>query len=411
MKFFILVVIAASLLSCSHGQMADRIHNLRGPNINEQPKTDNTSAPERVTIAQAKGEALVSVTENACNPIPSPDGSMIAFVRTGRWEKGSGGLGRSNLRSQVMVMDTQGRLLTEKPLADAFLAGWTSDGKNLICYRDGQYLTVSPDGETLREGRLPNPSDTYDISERIAFLSTTGSFLWLQNHYKNIKRTVTSAATEYITRDFVRSVINSSQGEIARFNSQLNTDAMVVPSPNERYLALIRISSAGGYSHLWIYDRQGKSWADLGDIVIHPEEDWDYIKPTWNPWFADSSRVAFISPSSIVISSPDGRSKQNISNPGPTAGLAVPSPDGKHIAYATFEPRQMKQRPDLKFWGGSRIWVIPTGSKSKARPVTAKNEDTTYCLRWLNNSQLVFDRIADESFYSKARLWKTDIPQ
>lgn len=410
-SFSILLITLTLLASCGRYSSSNDNQYSQDSYTNRSNENEYKPGLEPTSANRLAKEELLSDTENAYNPIPSPDNSMIAYVRTGRWEKGSGGLGRSNLRSQIMVMDTQGRLLTEKPLADAFLAGWTSDGNNLICYRDGQYLIVSPDGETLRKGLLPNTSDSYDISERIAFLSTTGSFLWLQTYYNNIKRTVTSAATGYLTRDFVRSVIHSSQGEIARFKSQLNTDEMLVPSPNERYLALIRMASAGGYGHLWIYDRQGKSWGDLGDIVIHPREDWDYIKPTWNPWFADSSCLAFISPSSIVISSPDGRSKQNIPNPGPMAGLAVPSPDGKYIAYATFEPRPMKQRPDLKFWGGSTIWVIPTASKSKARPVTEKNKDTTYCLRWLNNSQLVFDRIADEGFYSKARLWKTDIHQ
>src|SRR5215468_4596034 len=58
---------------------------------------------------QESNELLLSDTQNACTPIPSPDGSMIAYVLTGRWDRGSGGLGRSNLRSQVMVMDRDGR--------------------------------------------------------------------------------------------------------------------------------------------------------------------------------------------------------------------------------------------------------------------------------------------------------------
>jgi len=100
MRFFIIItLLGVSLLACVLAQRRDQSSTL-----NEQTKADNRSAPERTTIPNANAEVMLSETENACNPIPSPDGSVIAYVRTGRWEKGSGGLGRSNLRSEVMVM-------------------------------------------------------------------------------------------------------------------------------------------------------------------------------------------------------------------------------------------------------------------------------------------------------------------
>ena len=147
-------------------------------------------------------------------------------------------------------------------------------------------------------------------------------------------------------------MIRSPREEISRFPARLNADEMLVPSPNERYLALIRTEPRGGSNRLWVYDRQRGSWADFGEIIVHPNEGWDYLKPAWNPWFADSSRIAYLSASGIAVSSPDGKSKQIISRPRVAAGLVVPSPDGRYIAYATFEPRPMKHRHDLKFWGG-----------------------------------------------------------
>ena len=138
---------------------------------------------------QPLSETLLSETENAYNPVPNPDATLIAYVRTG-WGRpgGTGGFGRSNLVSETWLMDSAGKVISQKPLADAFLYGWTSDGKDLICYRDGEYLIVSPDGNILTGGRLPEWSDSYDVSERIAFLSGTNSVLWLQNYYTNIKR-------------------------------------------------------------------------------------------------------------------------------------------------------------------------------------------------------------------------------
>lgn len=353
----------------------------------------------------------LSETENAYNPIPNPDGSLIAYVRTGWWRPGgSGGFGRSNLVSEVKLMNADGKILSPRILADAFLHGWTPDGKYLICYRDAEFWIVSPDGEISKSGHLPEQSDSYEVSERVAFLSSSDSILWLQNDYTNIKRTATSPSTEYMTRDLVRSIIRSSRGEVAIFKPQLNADEMLVPSPNERYLALIRTNPRGRDTYLWTYDLQNKTWADLGKIIIHPDDNWDYIKPAWNPWFADGSRLAFVSASGIVVSTPDGKSKQLLVK-AERAGLASPSPDGRYVAYATFEPRPMKQQPALTFWGNSTLWVVPIAPKSDARPVTSKDKDATYSLRWLNNHQLVFDRIADELFYKKARLWKVDTNQ
>ena len=233
--------------------------------------------------------------------------------------------------------------------------------------------------------------------------------IWLQNSFTNVKYKETSPGAYSITSDFVRATIQSSEGEIAKHNSRFETDALLVLSPNERYLASASPYSKRSDSCLLVYDRQKASWTNLGKIIIHPDESWDYIKPTWNPWFADSSRLVFATTSGIVISSPDGKSKRIVSEPSQANGLAVPSPDGNFVAYATFESTPLKDRPDLKFWGGSTVWIVPVAGVSKARSVTQKNKDRTLSLRWLNNHQLVFDRIANEDFYKKAQLWKVDI--
>jgi hypothetical protein len=337
------------------------------------------------TPGQPFKEALLSESENAYNTIPNQDGSLIAYVRTG-WgrEGGSGGFGRSNLRSEVMVMNADGTLLTRKPLVDAFLSGWTPDGKNLICYRDLRYFLISATGETIARGQLPNTDRLDNRSERVSYLSGVESPVWIQN-------------------DSREAFIQTPRGKIARYPGHLGE--LIIPSPDEKYIAVTSPQN----SFLRVYDMRDNSWSDLGAITIHPNSEWDYIKPSWNPWFSDSARLAFISGSSLIISSPDGRDKQIVADVGSKAGLAVPAPDGELIAYATFEDRPMKMRQDLKFWGGSTLWVVPTVHGAKAYPVTGKHQDTTYCLRWLDNKQLVFDRIADESFYRRARLWKAQV--
>jgi hypothetical protein len=146
-------------------------------------------------------------------------------------------------------------------------------------------------------------------------------------------------------------------------------------------------------------------WADLGPIIIHPGEDWDWMKATWSPWFADSSHLAYFSGSTLIISEPDGSSKKTVVLDR-AAGLAAPSPDGKFLAYVTFDPRPRQSRTDLKFWGGTIIWVLPLVGGGDPFAVTEKNPATTYDLRWLGNGALIFDRLVDEVFPRRASIWK-----
>jgi hypothetical protein len=71
----------------------------------------------------------------------------------------------------------------------------------------------------------------------------------------------------------------------------------------------------------------------------------------------------------------------------------------------------MRVRPDLQFWGGTTIMVVSASAKSKPRPITLKNADEVYDLKWLNNGALVFDRVADEVFHQHARIWKAAVPR
>ena len=162
---------------------------------------------------------------------------------------------------------------------------------------------------------------------------------------------------------------------------------------------------------LWIYDFEQKRWTNLGAASIGPD-DWGYIQPTWNPWFSDGSRLAYFTHDHEVLSivGPDGVLREDI-NVDRTGGLALPSPDGQFVAYVTFEPRPMKSRPDLQFWGGTRVWVVPANGSAEPTPVTNTNLDEIYDLRWLDDHTVIFDRVADVDFYKQARVWKAQVPR
>lgn len=330
-------------------------------------------------------ETLLS-NENAYNPIPSRDGSKIAYVRTGR---GPGSLGRSSLISEIAVMSASGKILTKDPLAFAFLSGWTSDSANLVAYRDWNCFLVSPEGTVSQQTRIPekNQNDaSYNHTERATYLLSYNAMTWVQN------------CGTY-------AVIRTAHREIARKSGTLGT--MLVPSPDERYLALIDAESAE-CCRICVYDTKSNSWSDLGTATIHPQGyGWDWRKPSWNPWFADSSRLAFIS-NGLIVCSPDGHRWEQIASLDDPAGLAVPSPDGKLIAYATFKGRRSKWNEYQTDWADARIWVVPVDSSCSPVAVSRYVTDTTYSLRWLNNAELVFDRFND-ALFPEARIWKTSL--
>jgi Tol biopolymer transport system component len=337
--------------------------------------------------SQATSETLLTL-DNAYNPIPSPDGKYIAYVRTG-WGRqgGSSGFGRSNLVSEVAVIDASGNLVEKNPVADAFLSGWTPDSTNLVCYRDGEYSLVSRKGKSSSKARLPGATNVIG-AERVSYLPQLGMMVWSR-------------------RDGFHTVLETPNGVLAQHDGWKG--AMIAPSPDGRYVA---IAGSWPRSHLWVYDIDLKMWADLGEGDIHPDREWDYIKPSWNPWFTDSSQLAFFTRNGSVlsISTPDGKQRKDIQING-TAGIASPSPDGQFIAYVTFESRPQNVRPDLQFWGGTRVWIISLGGKMEPRPVTQKSVDETYDLRWLDDHTLLFDRVADVVFYKQSRIWKADVPR
>jgi len=336
-------------------------------------------------VAQSFSESLLT-TENAYNPMPSPDGKYIAFVRVGWGESSVFSFGRSSLVSDIKVVSAEGVAVPHLLAKDYFLSGWTPDSVRLVCFRDSKYALVSLSGEQSGVGRIPNDPGVLVRSERAAYSSSLETMIW--------SRRV----------DQFQWVIEAPGGRVVEEGTLGSGRA--IPSPDGQYLAVF---GDGPETNLRVYDFRHKSWKEFGRISIHPDSNWSYIQPDWSPWFADSSRLVFLRDSTFVIVTPDGRDKTEIKIEG-LAGLPTPSPDGKSIAYATLEPRPMKVRPDLQFWGGTTIMVVSTSTGSKPRPVTLKNSDEVYDLKWLNNGAIVFDRVADERFYGHARIWKATVP-
>jgi hypothetical protein len=324
--------------------------------------------------------------ENAYNPVPSPDGKKIAAVRTGWYRQGgSGGLGRSNLLSEVIVLDRTGRTLSTKPLADSFVAAWSSDG--IVSFRDWSYALISGNGSIRQQGRICPPElasiPTSGCVERVAYLPGIRSFVWVH-------------------QEFGDSVLITPRGELSPHHHEKFLGEWLVPSPDQRYIA---VGSGRLSRSLSIYDFREKSWVELGEAIAHPDPGWDWMQPNWSPWFADNSQLAFFTTEGLIVSSPDGKRKRVVLRTEEPAGLAVPSPDGRVIAYATFATRPLTSGGgNSTVWNCTGIWMIGLEATSQPRRLTGLTTSSTYDLRWLDNEHLVFDRV-EKGIPPKARLW------
>jgi len=327
--------------------------------------------------------------ENAYNPVPSPDGKKIAAVRTG-WHRhgGSGGLGRSNLVSEVIVLDRTGRLLSPKPIGDGFVSDWKQDG--IIVFRDWAYSLVKDDGTLRQRGRVcpemydmpPDPPDRGCV-ERVAYLSSLRAFVWVR-------------------QEFGDSVLLTYRGELSPHHHENVLGECLVPSPDESYIAV----APGTFGlTLNIYDLRQKAWNDLGKAIIHPDKAWDWMKASWSPWFADSSQLAFFTSDGLVVSSPNGNRRVLLAAREP-AGLATPSPDGRAIAYGTFASHPGPNGGSI--WHSTGIWVVDLKESSQPRQLTGATQGVTHAVRWLDDQNLVFDSV-EGGIPPKGRLWTVHV--
>jgi len=345
----------------------------------------------QATFATAQQQQETLLFElNAYEPVPSPNGKLIAYVLTGRkLEGGSGGFGRSNLQSDVKFCDPSGQMLQSSNM-EGFLGEWLSDSSAVVGYRDWRFALLSPSGnresDSMSRGRDMEALVLKEMPERVAYLSKVHKFVWLE---------YTDTST----------ILQTTVGPMAEFEGMpVRTSAVIVPSPDERYLAMGELSPGRS---LWVYDTVKKTLANLGSLTIHPDPEWDYIKPSWNPWFADGKHLAFFSGASLYVTTPDGKERRKLLQ-AEHGGLAIPSPDGTLVAYATSSPRPRKVRKDLNFWGASTLWIVPSGGGAPTQ-ITRASEDETYDLRWLTQDSLIFDRISEGLFNGHARIWTVSL--
>jgi hypothetical protein len=217
-----------------------------------------------MALVAANAAAQIQLSdENAYNPIPSPDGLKIVAVRTG-WGRhgGSGGLGRSNLKSDLIILDRMGRTISPLFHEDRFVADWNRGG--IVSFRDWSYTLLSPEGRVLDQGRVCSPeliNSPFDCPERVAYLPALGSFAWVHQKVGS-------------------SVLMTPRGELSLDHHEKYLGKWLAPSPDERYIA---VGPGQLGPSLNVYDLREKTWTDLGTAVIQPADGSDWMEPSWKP--------------------------------------------------------------------------------------------------------------------------------
>jgi hypothetical protein len=351
-----------------------------------------------VAVDSAEGETPLAPDENAYNPIPSPDGARIACTRA-RWGRRFEG-DSSRLDSEVIVLDAEGRLLTPRALADTFTGGWTADGQNLVCFRDGAGFLVGLDGQ--RSPAVPLLRNANGgVPERTAYLASERQLV-----------------LTHTAENEVQLVLGDGRVVARHKLAGPALGDMIVPSPDERYLAVLDASFMT--PDLRIFDRKTGLWSHLGAIVVYPQSvagHWDALKPRWNPWFADGSRLVFATANGIVTATPDGKTRDVLVPSNEKLGLPVPSPDGQWVAYLTLEIVPRRETPTSNNFENTQLWVVRTEPGAQPRALTRKTAEATFSIGWLNPREVVFDRISWSTddprrgpATPKAAIWKIGVP-
>ena len=292
-----------------------------------------------VNLSAVSQRETIFLDVDAYQPLPSPDGKLVAVVLTGMKMDGTAGMGRGHLRSNVAFVDQDGKHLRD-PKVEGCLGEWLPDSGTVSSYRDWRFSLVTPEG-SQKKGAIPQVDhpNSPPGAERAQYIPAFDGFVWIEH----------SGEITYL---------KTMNGPVATFDGLLPSEALIMPSPNGRYLAIAgKTPYLWEDRNLWIYDIERESWKDFGPLSIHPDPNWDYNKPNWNPWFPDSLHLAVFSGSALYTVRADGTERNELLMVK-NAGLPVPSPDGKWVAYATFAPRLADHRTDLEFWGGSTIWII-----------------------------------------------------
>ena len=157
-------------------------------------------------------------------------------------------------------------------------------------------------------------------------------------------------------------------------------------SPDGRYVQL-----SGGSSWLIIDLEANNAMHEIVNIddTIFPGD--CHARCAGNPWSKDGSRITFVRDGQIWVGDVLGKNAKQVTFDSPRKAFPVLSPDGRSVAYVTWQPDNRRHYTRV---GPTDLWVVDVESTLAIR-LTSRATGRINSLDWLDDHTLIFDRFQD----------------
>jgi hypothetical protein len=384
--------------------------------IAKQPSQSARESGNQLSI----GRETDFPSKNGTVPMVSPDGQYVAYVETG-WGRpgGSGGLGRSNMKSLTHIIKSDGK--DDRIVSDMFLVQWMPDSKSLASARDGYIAITDLHGDFITEFGPPveekylrrqqdnhhwtTPPFFPDLGIEMPHQKRFAPRFDLQQIYDSGENAAFSPDGKWFgpileKRKVVFFDENWQRLEIKMPQEYFASQWQCTWSPDGKYILMIPYGGNDDIYRPYLVDFQARTLHLPTNIGSIPKlGDWEYRKSRWNPWSKDGSRMTFVNDGQIWIADADGSNAKQVTFDSVQKIFPVLSRDGKRIAYITWQP---DNRLHYERMGPTNIWVVDIDTTLAMR-VTLPAPERITCLDWLDNNTLIFDRVS-EGFGGKSSL-------
>ena len=351
------------------GQIVDTEHILT---LSLAAYRDNDYVQEIINIDRATGESTLIVTDEGmyAAPIWSPDGTQLAY---------SSGTGVEDEKQCIRIVDSTGNELKTLPDlgGDEIVIGWSKDGKKLLVQgliQDEVYYTMF-----------------YIVDIESGEAELVGDFR--EDNFESVQYAEWSPDEKYVIfaaadGEGMSSIyrLDVSDGSLVAMTQGYYDDTPKW-SPDGQYVMFTRLreedsakSKEGEYNpsiDIWIADADGNEFKCMakGEFT-------DHLDAVWSP---DGKHIVFIrSPKDIraqnelVLYSIESGEEKVLKRGKEYKYIPVISPDGKTVAFASFDGSDEGEMPEQGFDSSIYIVDIDTGKLKKLSTFTGD----IYTLEW-----------------------------
>lgn len=334
---------------------------------------DGEFVQEIINIDTASGESTLIASDKGtyAAPVWSPDGAQLAY---------SSGTGLEGEKQCIRIIDGSGNELKVIPDlgGDETVVGWSKDGKKLLVqgfmqdeiYYTMFYIVDINSGEAELVGDFRE-----DSFESIQYAE------WSPDE----KYVIFSAANDEGMSSIYK--LDVSDGSLAVMTQGYYDD---IPkwSPDGKHIMFTRLREERVGNNdideeynpsidIWITDVDGNEFKCIAN-----EELTDHLDAVWSP---DGKSIVFLrSPKNadgqneLVLYSIESGEEKVLTTGGEYKYIPTISPDGKKVAFASFDDNNMEEMPEQGF--DSHVYVLDI-EKGKQKKLSTFTGDI-YTLEW-----------------------------